>query len=125
MLRVPARSEFSLLSVCRHSPNAQHLQVTRPARSDDGDPSAPGIGSTKVNAASQAELNDLLFHWSEAYYISYDEPSGRWRARYKAASDELTGLSSAELRQAIRVDYPERRMAEQRILAAPQERSSI
>jgi hypothetical protein len=81
-------------------------------------------GSAKVDAAAQSELNDLLFRWSEVYDIRYDEASRTWLARYKTATDELAGRSCGELREAIRADYPERRLAEQRVLARLHERSS-
>ncbi len=77
-----------------------------------------------MDAATQSELNDLLFHWSEVYDIRYDEASRNWLARYKTATDELVGRSCDELRAAIRADYPERRMAEQQVLARLHERSS-
>jgi hypothetical protein len=77
-----------------------------------------------MDAATQSELNDLQFNWSEAYDIRYDEAGGSWLARYKTASDELTGRTCDELRQLIRADYYERRIAEQRSLAGLHERSS-
>ena len=78
-----------------------------------------------MDAGTQSELNDLCFHWDEVYEIKFDEDTGTWSARYKSAFDRLTAASCDELRQAIRIDYQERRLAEQRALAWLQERSSI
>jgi len=78
-----------------------------------------------MDAGTQSEFNDLCFHWDEVYEIKFDEGAGIWSARYRAAFDQLTAGSCDELRQAIRVDYQERRQAEQRALARLQERSSI
>ena len=61
----------------------------------------------------------------DPYEIKFDEGAGIWSARYRSAFDQLTAGSCDELRQAIRVDYQERRQAEQRALARLQERSSI
>jgi hypothetical protein len=77
-----------------------------------------------MDAATQSELNDLMFHWDEAYDIRYEEATGHWLARYKTAGDELAGHSCDELRHLIRLDYHERRLAEQRALAGLHERSS-
>ena len=78
-----------------------------------------------MDAGTQSEFNDLCFHWDEVYEIRFDEGAGIWSARYRSAYDQLTGGSCDELRQAIGVDYQERRQAEQRALARLQERSSI
>ena len=78
-----------------------------------------------MDAGTQCEFNDLCFHWDEVYEIKFDEDAGIWSARYRSAFDQLTADSCDELRQAIRVDYQERRQAEQRALAQLQERSSI
>jgi hypothetical protein len=78
-----------------------------------------------MDAGMQSEFNDLCFHWDEVYEIKFDEDTGTWSARYKSAFDRLTAASCDELRQAIRIDYQERRLAEQRALARLQERSSI
>jgi hypothetical protein len=78
-----------------------------------------------MDAGTQSEFNDLCFHWDEVYEIKFDEGAGIWSARYRSAFDRLTAGSCDELRQAIRVDYQERRQAEQRALARLQERSSI
>jgi hypothetical protein len=79
-----------------------------------------------MDAATQSDLNDLLFHWDQAYDIRYHEAAGTWSARYKTASpnDTLTGSTCGELRQAIRADYQLRRLEEQRLLAMLRERSS-
>jgi hypothetical protein len=77
-----------------------------------------------MDAGTQSEFNDLCFHWDEVYAISFDEPNGIWSARYKSSFDQLTARTCDELRQAIRIDYQERRLAEQRALARLQERSS-
>jgi len=78
-----------------------------------------------MDAGTQSELNDLCFHWDEVYDIRFDEDTGIWSARYKFAFDRLTSDSCDGLRQAIRIDYQERRLAEQRALARLQERPSI
>lgn len=78
-----------------------------------------------MDALTQSDLNDLLFHWSEVYDIRYNEADGRWLARYKTAGDELDADCCDELRRAIRTDYPARRLAEQRALAQLHERSSV
>jgi hypothetical protein len=78
-----------------------------------------------MDAGTQSEFNDLCFHWDEVYEIKFDEGAGTWSARYRSAFDQLTAGSCDGLRQAIRVDYQERRQAEQRALARLQERSSI
>lgn len=78
-----------------------------------------------MDAGTQSEFNDLCFHWDEVYEIKFDEGAGIWSARYRSAFDQLTAGCCDELRQAIRVDYQQRRQAEQRALARLQERSSI
>jgi hypothetical protein len=78
-----------------------------------------------MDAGTQSELNDLCFHWDEVYEIRFDEASGIWSARYKTSFDPLTARTCDALRQAIRIDYQERRLAEQRALSRLQERSSI
>ena len=78
-----------------------------------------------MDAGTQSELNDLCFHWDEVYEIRFDEGRGIWSARYKSAFDQLTAGTCDELRQAIRIDYQERRLALQRFLAEMQDRSSI
>jgi hypothetical protein len=80
-----------------------------------------------VDADSQAQLEDLRYHWSERYVIDHDPATSHWAARYRTAAigDVLSAATSTELRQAIRVDYPERRLAEQAALARLVERSSI
>lgn len=77
-----------------------------------------------MDARTQSELNDLQFHWDESYEIGFDQATGAWSARYKSGADQLTASTSHELRQAIRADYHERRLADQRILARLQERCS-
>jgi hypothetical protein len=77
-----------------------------------------------MDAGTQSELNDLCFHWDEVYEIRFDEGSGIWSARYKTTFEPLTAETCDELRQAIRLDYQERRLAEQRAMARLHERSS-
>jgi hypothetical protein len=77
-----------------------------------------------MDAARQSELNDLQFHWDEVYDVRYDEATGTWLARYRTAGDELAGQSASDLRQAIRSDYQQRRLDEQRALSVLHERSS-
>jgi hypothetical protein len=78
-----------------------------------------------LDAGTQSELNDLCFHWDEVYEIRFDEVGGIWSARYKTSFEQLTAETCDGLRQAIRIDYQERRLAEQRAMARLQERSSI
>jgi hypothetical protein len=78
-----------------------------------------------MDAGTQSEFNDLCFHWDEVYDIRFDEVAGIWSARYRSAFEQLTANTCDGLRQAIRIDYHERRLAEQRALARLQERSSI
>lgn len=77
-----------------------------------------------MDAGTQSELNDLKVHWDQIYEIAFDEATGAWSVRYKTGADQLTASTGHELRQAIRADYHERRLAEQRILARLQERCS-
>jgi hypothetical protein len=77
-----------------------------------------------MDAGTQSELNDLMFHWDEVYEIGFDQASGTWSARYRTGFDPLTARSCDDLRQAIRADYQERRLNEQRDLARLHERSS-
>jgi hypothetical protein len=75
-------------------------------------------------AGMSAELDDLQFHWGEAYEVGFDEGSGVWSARYQESADHLTGRTPEELRHSIRADYQARRRAEQRMLSRLEERSS-
>ena len=75
-------------------------------------------------AEMEPDLTDLQFRWGAAYDIGFDEVTGTWSARYQGCPERLTGDTCDELRQAIRADYQERRLAEQRSLARLQERSS-
>jgi hypothetical protein len=102
-----------------------HACVTGPsARQFNGADAIRDEGAV-MDAEAQAELNDLQFHWSERYFIAYDEASGLWSARYKTGSDVLTALTPEELRDVIRIDYPLQRQAEQAAYARLVERSSI
>jgi hypothetical protein len=77
-----------------------------------------------MTAETEADLTDLQCHWGTAYEISFDEVAGTWSARYQGCPDRLTGDTSDELRQAIRANCRERRLADQQSLAGLQERSS-
>ncbi|MGH3305965.1 MAG: hypothetical protein ACRDOK_30770, partial [Streptosporangiaceae bacterium] len=66
-----------------------------------------------MDAGMQSELNDLCFHWDEVYEIRFDEASRIWSARYRSSFEQLSAPTCDELRQAIRIDYQERRLAEQ------------
>jgi hypothetical protein len=70
-------------------------------------------------------MRDLAGQPTLLYEIRFDQASGIWSARYKTSFEPLTAQTCDELRQAIRIDYQERRLAEQRALARLQERSSI
>jgi AbiV len=81
-------------------------------------------GTPEMEARMRAELDDLQFHWGEAYEIGFDDASGVWSARYQGSADQRTGCTVDELRQSIRADYQAQRRAEQRPLAKLEERSS-
>jgi len=77
-----------------------------------------------MDAEKQSELNDLKFHWDEVYEIAYDEKTRTWSARFDGEDYWLVGRTGGELRQAIRLDYQDRRREEIMLLARLQERSS-
>jgi hypothetical protein len=77
-----------------------------------------------MDAEKQSELNDLKFHWDEVYEIAYDEKTRTWSARFDGEDYWLVGRTGDELRQAIRLDYQDRRREEMMLLARLQERSS-
>jgi hypothetical protein len=60
-----------------------------------------------LDSDAQTALNDLRWHWEDAYSIDCRE--GVWLA--VSLSDPFVTISrgtSAELREALRQDYPER-----------------
>ena len=55
----------------------------------------------------QATLNDLCFHWGEAYKITCED--GAWLAvPLSDLSVTISRDSSGKLREALRLDYAER-----------------
>jgi hypothetical protein len=61
-----------------------------------------------LDSDAQTTLNDLRFHWDDIYVI--DCQDGRWTA--VPLSDPAVTISrdsSFELREALRVDYAERK----------------
>ncbi len=60
-----------------------------------------------LDTDAQTTLNDLRFHWEDAYKI--DCRDGIWTAvPLSDPTFAITSRSSAELREAIRIDYAER-----------------
>jgi hypothetical protein len=53
-------------------------------------------------------LTGLQFHWGEAYEITYDVQSGKWRARRRDTGDLLEADGSGELRGKLADDYAAR-----------------
>jgi hypothetical protein len=81
---------------------------SRPPGREEGGGAPPassprGAAAPGQQAASEA-LDDLRFHWSEAYEITASR--GTWQAAPKAdPAAVLTAATAADLRKAIRADY--------------------
>ncbi len=61
-----------------------------------------------LSREDQTALNDLQFHWEDAYLIGHDHQRRLWWARFTGTTDELSAGAAEELKNKIRYDYAER-----------------
>jgi hypothetical protein len=65
-----------------------------------------------MDAEQQAMLNEIRYHWQDAYYVSYTD--GVWSASpFDDRTVLITADSGMELRTKIRYDYAERAVQRQ------------
>lgn len=98
---------------------AAHQEATQPARPGEMPPAnadtyeqgdRAGDSGSALNAADAAALEDLRWHWCEAYEINC--AAGTWTARCLTDTAILSAGSEPELRRLIRQDRTDRRSGE-------------